>query len=86
LPGEYQINHVGGKPETAYRTDGPYDALERGLLTSATKKAKQSPLGPMGSGATGKAKMYRHNRKGAARAPQNPHVSERNHSNLGIYH
>lgn len=79
-PAEYRVNYVRGRPHTEYTTDDLHEAVIRAERMAALIPREEEPLGPMGSGSTRKTKMYRHNRKVAARRRKRqitvPHRSE----------
>ena len=70
-PGEFVVNYDKGTPITEYRTDDLADALEHGLQMGEAKR-NLPPLGPIGKGKmSSRARMYRHNRKLAAKRRKN---------------
>ncbi len=67
-PDEYIVNYGHGKPATEYRSPDMYDAIELGLMLSATRVIALTPLGlTVSAGASRRGKIYRHNRKVAAK-------------------
>lgn len=67
-PGEYRVNFRHGSEATEYITDDLQDALARGREMAAQQPSFAPPLGPVGPRSSRRGKMYRHNRKIAARA------------------
>jgi hypothetical protein len=72
-PGEYVVNFRDGTPATAYVTDDLADAIEHGralalsITAADAPKKREPPLGPTGPRSPRRAKIYRHNKKLAAR-------------------
>lgn len=72
-PGEYHVGFSNGLIDIRYDAEDLDRAVAEGKLMAKhwVKNATPPPLGPMGAGSGRKAKMYRHNRKVAARQQKN---------------
>jgi hypothetical protein len=63
----FRVKYARGKPSGETVTDDLEEALSIGRRMSVGEVSAEKPLGPMGSGSTRRARMYRHNRMIAAR-------------------
>lgn len=67
-PGQYRVNFRNGTRATEYQTDDLAEALQQGrIMASHPPELPEPPLGPQGPRSPGRAVMYAHNRRDAAR-------------------
>lgn len=66
--GQYRVNHRGGTLASEFFTDDLTDAIARGReMALQVSKRADPPLGPTGPSRSRRSRMYRHNRRLAAR-------------------
>src|ERR1700679_2583892 len=66
--GEYGVNNRDGPLASEYVTDDLTDAVKRGReMAAQSPKQSEAPMGPTGPRTARRSRMYRHNRKVAAR-------------------
>jgi hypothetical protein len=66
--GQYRVNYRDGREATEYVTDDLADAVRNGRKMATVGAPKpEAPPGPIGPNDSRRSRMYRHNRKLAAR-------------------
>lgn len=77
-PGQYRVNFRQGTETTEYLTDDLETALAQGRKMAAQPPPPaEPPLGPTGPRRSNRGKMYRHNRKIAARRRRQQSAKEK---------